>query len=107
MAERLAHLPAIVHHHLALPVHAHQRVVVLLLDAELAHHVALVVLGKLRRVQFLLADFARVPDDVRQHTVLRIEAARRLNQHQFREEIVVRIDEGQIGGREFVLDRRR
>ena len=59
----------------ALPVHAHQRVVVLPLDAELAHHVALVVFGELRRIQFLLADFAGVPDDVRHHAVLRIEAA--------------------------------
>ena len=36
--QRLPHLAAIVHHHLALPVHAHQRVVVLALDAELADH---------------------------------------------------------------------
>ncbi len=100
----LAYLPAIVHHHLALPVHAHQRVVVLLLDAELAHHVALVVFGKLRRVQFLLADFAGVPDDVRQRTVLRIEAARSLNQYQFRKEIVMRSHEGEIRRREFILD---
>ena len=103
-AEGLPHLPAIVHHHLALPVHAHQRVVVLLLDAELADHVALVVLGEFRQVQFLLADFTGVPDDVRQRAVLRIEAARGLDQHHFGEEIVVRIDERQIGGGEFVLD---
>ena len=48
LLEHLAHLAAVVHHHLALPVHAHQRVVVLPLDAEFADHGAGLVLGELR-----------------------------------------------------------
>ena len=47
-------------------------------------------------VQFLFADFAGVADHVRHHAVLRIEPALRLDQLQFREEVAVRIDEGQI-----------
>ncbi len=78
--------------------------VVLLLDAELTHHVALVVFGKLRCVQFLLTDFAGVPDDVSQRTVLRVKAARSLDQHQFWKEIVVRGHEREIRRREFILD---
>ena len=45
--ELLAHLPAIIHHHVLLAVHAHQRVVVLPLDAEFADHRAGFELGEL------------------------------------------------------------
>ena len=62
------------------------------------------VLGELRIVQFLLADFAGVADDVRHHAVLRIEPPLRLDEHHFREEIAVRIDERQVGRRQFLLD---
>ncbi len=44
-------------------------------------------------VQFLLADFTRVADDVRHHAVLRIQPALRLNTVHLREEVAVRIDE--------------
>ena len=102
--QHLAHLAAIVHHHLALAVHAHQRVVVLALDAELADHGPGIVLGELRIVQFLLADFTGVADDVRHHAVLRIEPSLRLNHDQLGKEIAVRIDECQVGGRELFLE---
>jgi len=72
-----------------------------------ADHIALTVLGELGRVQFLFADFAGVPDHVRRHAVLRIQAPLRRNQHQFRKEIVVRIDERQVGRRQLFFDNDR
>ena len=104
VADNLPYLAAIVHHHLPLAVHAHERIVVLALDAEFADHIALTVFGELGRVQFLFADFAGVPDHVRRHAVLRIQAPLRRNEHQLGKEIVVRIDESQIGGRQFLFD---
>ena len=62
VAEHLPHLSAIVHHHLALPVHARQQSLYCLLDSEFADDVARVVLGELRLVQFRFADFSGVPD---------------------------------------------
>ena len=58
-------------------------------------------------VQFLLADFAGVADHVSHHAVLRIQAALRLNQHQLRKKIVVRIHKRQVGRRQLVLDHDR
>ena len=58
-------------------------------------------------VQLLLADFAGVADDVRQHAVLRIEPALRLHDDKFGKEIAVRIDEGQIGRSQLFLQYHR
>jgi hypothetical protein len=63
-----------------------------------------VVLREIRRIQFLLADFTGVADDVRGKSVLRVEAALRVDQLHFGKEIAVRFDEGQVGGRELLFD---
>ena len=104
VGQYLAGLAAIIHHHLPLAVHAHQRVVVLALDAELADHVALTVFREVGRIQFLLADFTRVADHVRGEAVLRVEAPLRVDQFHLRKEIAVRFDKGQLGGRKFLFD---
>ena len=79
-----------------LAVHAGQPIVVLALEAELADHGAGLVLGELRQVQFVLADLTGVANDVSEHAVPRIEAGLRRYDDQLGEEIVVRIDKGEV-----------
>ena len=100
-AEQLTLASAVVDQHLALAVHPTQRVVVLPLDAILADHVALLVLGELGGVQFRLADFTDVADDLRRQAILGIEPLLRLDQLHLREgfRVAVRVDEGQVGPR--------
>ena len=105
--EHRAHLPAVVHHHLALAVHARQRVVVLPLNAELADGGAGIVFGELRQVQFLLADFTGIADDVRHHAVLRVGPFVILGQQQLGEEVAVRVDEREIGCGDHLLEHDR
>ena len=103
-AELLAHGSAVIDDHLPLAIDAREQVVVLPLDAELADHLAGVVFGELRIVQFLFADFAGVADDVREHAVLRIEAALRLHDKELGEEVAVRIDKGEVGRSQLLLE---
>ena len=104
VGERFVGLAAVIHHHLALAIHAHQGVIVLALDAELADHGALAILRVVGRIQFLLADFAGIADDVRGKSVLRVKAALRMDQFHLGKEIAVRIDKCQLAGRELLFD---
>src|SRR5579871_96424 len=104
VAQNLAHLAAIIDDHLPLAIDTHEAVVVFPLDAKLADDIALVVLGELGRIEFLLADFTRVANDMGHHPVLRVQAALRLDEDQLGKEIVVRIDERQVGGSKLLFD---
>ena len=96
-----------VHFHALLAIHAHQLIVVLALNAVFADDVALVKARQLRRVQFRFADFADIPDDVRGQTIARIKPVLHAHHFEFGKGagVLVRIDEGQFGRRQFFLDR--
>ena len=92
-------MPQVIDDHAPLAVDAPQGLVVLPLDARLADDVALLVLGELRHVEFLLADFTGVADDVRRHAVLRIEPLLRAEHFHLGKEfrIAMRFDKRQFG----------
>ena len=81
---KVAHFaPVAVDHHFAAAVLPAQQLVVGLLHARLAHHVARLVVGKPRIVQVVLAHFAHVPDQVRGKAVARIQTALFVDRFQF------------------------
>ncbi len=88
----------VVYQSLALSIHSHQRIVVLLLDAGLADDLSLIEFGVVGIIKFPFADFAGIADGVRQDAALRIKPALRLDELHFRERIriAVRIDKCQI-----------
>ncbi len=107
VAQHAAFISEAVHFDAPLAVHAHQDVVVLALDAVLADDVALMEARELGRVEFRLAHFADVADDVRGQAVARVKPMLHVDHHQFRKRIgvFVRIDESQFGGRQLLFDR--
>ena len=66
---------AAVHNRPALPVRAHQQIVILQLHAGFAHHVAGIIELPLGTVEHILADLADIADQVRHEAVLRDRAA--------------------------------
>ena len=93
-----------VHDHIAGAVLAAQQLVVGLLHAGLAHHVARLVVGKARIVQIVLADFAHIADQVRGKSVAGIEAPLFVDRLQFRQLVAVCLDERPLVVRNVLLD---
>ena len=61
-------------------------------------------LAKSGRIELLLADFTGIADDMRGKSVLRIEAALRVDQFHLGKEIAVRFDKRQLGRGQLFLD---
>ena len=92
---QIADLAAVaVDDHVAGAVLAAQQLVVGLLDACLAHHVAGLIGGIARVVQHVFADLADVADQVRGKAVARIEPALLVDGFQLGQLVAVRLDEG-------------
>ena len=87
-----------VDNHFAGTVLAAQQLVVGLLDAGLAHHVAGLVVGKARIVQIVFAHLAHVADQVRGKAVARIKAALLVDGFQLGQLVAVRCDKGLLVG---------
>src|SRR5271166_4810887 len=95
-----------VHFHAPLAIHAHEDVVVLPLNAVFADHIALMILGQLRRVQFRFTHFTDVADHVRGHPILGIQPALSADDLKFGEGVgvFVRVDKRQLRRGQFFLD---
>ena len=102
---QVAHLaPVAVHNHIARSVLAAQQLVVGLLHARLAHHVARLVGRIARIVQILLAHLAHVADQVRGKAVARIKPPLLVDRLQLRQLVAVRLDKGLLVGGNVLLD---
>ena len=102
---QVAHLAAVaVHDHIAGAVLAAQQLVVGLLDARLAHHVARLVDGIARIVQILFAHLAHVADQVGGKAVAGIEPALLVDGFQLGQLVAVGLDEGLLVGGDVLLD---
>ncbi len=86
------------------PSSPRKQLVVGLLDAGLAHHVAWLVGGIARVVQHVFAHFAHIADQVRCKAVARIEPALLVDGFQLRQLVAVRLNEGLLVRRDFLLD---
>jgi hypothetical protein len=99
--------PAAVHDRAPESILAHQNVVVLLLHSTHADHVAGRIEFELRLVEHVLGHFAHVADQVRHETVARIQPPVRHDRFQFRQFVLVRLDERQFVGCNVFLQKNR
>ena len=100
-----AHFAAVaVDDHILRAVLAAQQLVVGLLDAGFAHHVARLVGGIARIVQVFFADLTDVADQMRCVAVTGIEAPLFFERVEFGQLVLVRLDEGDFVGRHVLLD---
>jgi len=90
-----------IHFHAALPVHAHQLIVVLAFNAVFSDDIALVEPGEFGRVQLGFAYLADVSNGVRRQAVAGIQAVLDVDHFQLGERtgILMRIDKRQFAGR--------
>ena len=96
--EHLPHLPAIVHHHLALPVHARQRCRCTAFRCRTCRRRRPGCTWRTPAASSSCSLISPVyPMTCASSAVLRIQPPLRLDQHQLREEIVMRIHERQVG----------
>jgi len=108
LGAQVAHLAAVaVHDHIAGTVLPAQQIVVGLLHARLAHHVARLVGGIARIVQILLAHLAHIADQVRRKAVPRVKPPLHVNGFQLGQLVAVRLDEGLLVGADVLLDGNR
>ena len=108
LGAQVAHLaPMTVHHHVARAVLATQQLVIGLLNAGLAHHVARFVGRIARVVQILLAHLAHVADQVGRKAVARIKPALHVDRLQLGQFVAMRLDEGLLVGCDLLLDGNR
>ena len=101
----VAHLaPVAVDDHFARAVLAAQQLVVRLLHARLAHHVARLIVGEARIVQIVLAHLAHVADQMRGKSVARIKPALLVDRLQLGQLVAMRRDKRLLVGGHVLLD---
>ncbi len=101
-----AHLAAVaVHDYVARAVYAAQELVVGLLHAVLAHHVAGLIGGVARLIQVIFAHLAHVADQVRGESVSRIKPALLVDGLELGQLVAVRLDEGLLVRGNIFFDR--
>ena len=90
---KLADFPALrIHQHAALPVRAHEHIVVPLFQPRLPHHSARFIHLKFRTIQHRLADFTDISDRMRCKPILRIEPSAHAHHFEHGQFIPMRLD---------------